>query len=82
MKLNIILKTKPNSVNKNILLNIDYRGVSYIKKNHKFDVVTIFLVPPSIEIMKKADVILCTISSGIGLYLDLMCHNKVINCDV
>lgn len=36
----------------------------------------------SIEIMKKADVILCTISSGIGLYLDLMCHNKVINCDV
>lgn len=38
---------------KNILLDIDWQGARQVKKNIKFNLVTIFILPPSLSELKK-----------------------------
>lgn len=38
---------------KNVLFTIDYQGVQQIKTNGKFDTVTVFIMPPSLEVLKE-----------------------------
>ena len=46
--------TKSNSLNKNILFDIDWRGARKIRKNfYKKDIVDIFILPPSVKELKK-----------------------------
>jgi len=45
---------KSNSINKNILFDIDWRGARKIRKNfYKKDIVDIFILPPSVKELKK-----------------------------
>ena len=45
---------KSNSLNKNILFDIDWRGARKIRKNfYKKDIVDIFILPPSVNELKK-----------------------------
>ncbi len=45
---------KSNSLNKNILFDIDWRGARKIRKNFsKKDIVDIFILPPSVKELKK-----------------------------
>ena len=45
---------KSNSLNKNILFDIDWRGARKIRKNfYKKDIVDIFILPPSVKELKK-----------------------------
>ena len=38
---------------KNILFDIDWQGMRSIKKQNKFNVSTLFLVPPSIDVLRE-----------------------------
>ena len=45
---------KSNSLDKNILFDIDWRGARKIRKNfHKKDIIDIFILPPSVKELKK-----------------------------
>jgi guanylate kinase len=38
---------------KNILFDIDWQGMRSIKKQNKFNISTLFLIPPSIDVLRK-----------------------------